>query len=188
MKAKKRSIIFPEIEVCRKANSLAVSRNDIRQLCTLNPLAYAIEGIANFAYQHTCTKELGKRLRASTAAVDAKYTEFENQAYIHFSELAKQTEEYYKAETQKLEIELQKAEEEADIAYRKSQIEFEDYLKTSTIYKKIFNSLMQSMDKTQELIKEAQECGITSNRYYFRLTEQYRRTLRGIERYSKFIS
>lgn len=188
MKVKKRSIIFPEIEVRGKSNSLAVSRNDIRQLCTLSPLIYAIGGIANYAYQHSRTTELGKRLRASVAAVDAQYTELENQAYIHFSELAKQTEAYYKAETQKLEIELQKAETEADIAFQKSQIEFEDYLKTSAIYRRVFDSLKHSLDKTQELIDEANNCGITSNRYYFSLTEQYRRTLRGIERYSNFIS
>lgn len=188
MKALKRSIIFPELETRSTASSLVVSKESVRQLCDLNPVTRLIDGIGNFAVERTRTRELGKRLAAEKAAIDAEYTELERQAYIEFSEKTKRLEEEFKAKSQMLELQLQKAEAEAENAFLEHQTEFQKYLRTSEIYAKVFDSLKKALTEIEGLLKLAEENKLTNNRYYTELGEHYRRLHRGIANYAKFIS
>lgn len=188
MHSKTPSIIFPGKQSMISV-SLQFSKSEIRSLCNLQPFTVLAHSMGNYAIQRNKTHQMKKQYAAMAAAVDAEYTALENQAYIHFQELTKQLSIEFEAKSKFLEIEIQKAEIEADKQFHENEVAFEVYIKTSTLYKKIFDVLTESAYKISQLIQFAEKEDIATNtNHYIKLSEQYRTLLRGIEKYSKLLA
>ncbi len=185
----KRAIIFPEIEVRKQQSTSPVSVKEIENLCNLMPLTKLTENWADFIVKKVRTRELGRQLEASARAVDAEYSELEQQEYIRFSERVKQLAEEYRAKSEQLEIEFQEMKAQAERAMIEHQTSFETYLKTSSEFKKIIESIIEEIKKISEFKEFADEHSIVEkNSFYVKIDEQYRRMIRGVEKCSKFIA
>ena len=103
--------------------------------------------------------------------------------------MSSRLEEDFKLKSRLLEKEMQLAEAEADKAYHENRVTFERYVKTSELYKKIFDVLRESAKSISEIITYAENEDIALNtKHYVKLCEQYRILIRGIEKYSEFIA
>ena len=187
MRSKSPSIIFPAIEG-NVYSEVVFTKQEIQNLCCLSSAVDLVRLMAAYVTEKYRTKQMQKQYDAMQDAVDAQYTELENQARIHFQELQKKLEIEYEKKVKLLEDVRIKAERESDIAYIERQISFNEFVRTSNAYKKIFEELRQSAGIIYEIISFAEEEKIANNtKYYVKLCEQYRELLRGIEKYSKLI-
>lgn len=187
MRTKSPSIIFPDMQV-HSSGSNMLSRHEIRSLCKLKPLSSLAKSMGNYCVQKYKTKQLKQQYDAIEEAVDAEYTALEEQAYNHFQELTERLDAEFKAKQKQLKLELQRAEHEASMKNQLNNIKFDQYLKISTIYRKIFNILVDTAKDIGKLLEIARKEDIAVNTiYYVQLSEKYRELMRGIERYHKNI-
>ena len=184
----KPAIIFPAIQG-KVSQEIHFSRQEIRSLCEFRPISAMVGSIGNYVAERHRTGQKRKQYEAMKEAVDAEYSELENQAYIHFQELTKQLEEEFKLKHKLLDMELQKAEQEADRAFQENQVAFEKYVRTSVLYREIFNQLAESAVKLGQLIQFAKQEEIAVNtRYYIELSEKYRLIMNQIDKFHKIIN
>ncbi len=87
----KPAIIFPAIQGT-VSQEIHFSRQEIRSLCEFRPISAMVGSIGNYVAERYRTRQKRKQYEVMKEAVDAEYSELENQAYIHFHELTKQLE------------------------------------------------------------------------------------------------
>ena len=185
--SKRLSMVFPDVKSTSDYPVAVIfSKSEIRSAGNFGLISGLVGSIANYSVQKNRTRELRKQINAQKEAVDTQFTELEKQAQIEFQEKCKRLAEEYKMKSDQLQIELTKAEAEADKAFLESNIAFDTYLKTSEIYRRVFISIKECSDKLSELLQEMQDKDIARNtQYYVKLSEEYRIQIRLIEKYSK---
>lgn len=174
------AILFPDRQTT-SAISIYFTKKDLSDLCNLKPFTSLTRDIGNLAVKRSKTKQMELQYSAMKEAVDAEYTELENQAYIHYQQLTEQLGLEFKSKIQLLDKELKKAEAEAEMAYLEHKTNFEKYIQSSSTCRNILEILKDSAAKINEIIKVAEKDEITrNNKHYVKLCEQYRQLMRGI--------
>lgn len=179
------SILFPGMR--NSSSVVGFSRNEIKSLCDLNPVISCVKSMGNYMVQRNKSHQMSKQYTAMKSAVDAEYTALEQQAYIHFQELTRQLEDEFKLKSELLKKQIEVAEREADVAYMENKVEFQQYIKKSSSYRKIFKLFNESAEKIYEVIKCADDNDMKQNKYYWKLLEQYRKLTRKISKYNELI-
>lgn len=182
------SIIFPELQN-DISRDVRFSREEIHTMCELKSVSFIASSMLGYIAAKNRTIQQKHQYAAMQAAVDAEYTELENQAYIQFQEMTSRLRDEFNIKQEMLSIELQKAENEADKAFHEQNIAFERYVKTSNAYRQIFDVLNGCVNEIGELIHFSKENEIATNtRFYCELCEKYRLYLTQIDKFQRLIN